>query len=135
MSIYLLDTNIVSELIKNPFGIIRARIDHVGADNVFMSVIVAGELQFGVINRGSRRLQQRVHDAFNYIPVWPMPITVGEYYGPLRHDLNQRGLPISANDMWIAAHALAENAILVSNNIREFARITNLKVENWMQSA
>ena len=135
MSIYLLDTNIVSELIKNPFGMVRARIDHVGADNIFMSVIVAGELQFGVINRGSSRLRERVYDAFNYIPVWPLPITVSDYYGPLRHDLNQRGLPIGDNDMWIAAHAIAENAVLVTNNIREFSRIQNLKVENWMQSA
>ena len=134
MSIYLLDTNIVSELIKNPFGIVRARIDHVGADNVFMSVIVAGELQIGVINRGSQRLRERVYEAFTYIPVWPLPINVSEFYGPLRYDLNQRGLPISANDMWIAAHALAEDAVLVTNNIREFSRIANLKVENWMQS-
>lgn len=135
MSIYFLDTNIVSELIQNPFGIVRARVDQVGTDNIFMSVIVAGELHFGVFNRGSTRLRQRVYDAFTYIPIRPLPIETDEFYGMMRHDLKIRGLPFSANDMWIAAHAMAEGAIVVTNNIREFSRIPNLKVENWMQTA
>jgi tRNA(fMet)-specific endonuclease VapC len=133
--LYLLDTNIVSDLVRNPFGMIRQHIDHVGSGNVFTSVIVAAELHFGVAKKTSRQLRRRVLDAFEFVPVWPMPIEVAEHYGSLRADLETRGLPIGANDLWIAAHALAEDAVLVSNNIREFSRINGLKVENWMQAS
>jgi tRNA(fMet)-specific endonuclease VapC len=132
--LYLLDTNIVSELVRNPFGMIRQRVDHVGSGNVFTSIIVAGELHFGLAKKTSPALRVRVLTAFEFIPVWVLPPNTHEYYGPLRADLEQRGLPISANDMWIAAHALAEDAVLVSNNIREFSRVPGLKVENWMQA-
>lgn len=133
--LYLLDTNIVSDLVRNPFGMIRQHVDHVGSGNVFTSVIVAAELHFGIAKKASQKLRRRVLDAFEFVPVWPMPIVVAEHYGLLRADLELRGLPIGANDMWIAAHALAEDAVLVSNNIREFSRINGLKVENWMQAS
>jgi tRNA(fMet)-specific endonuclease VapC len=132
--LYLLDTNIVSDLVRNPFGMIRQHVDHVGSGSVFTSVIVAAELHFGVAKKASQKLRRRVLDAFEFVPVWPMPIGVAEHYGSLRADLEMRGQPIGGNDMWIAAHALAEDAVLVSNNIREFSRITGLKVENWMQA-
>ena len=102
---------------------------------MFTSVIVAAELHFGIAKKASQKLRRRVLDAFEFVPVWPMPIVVAEHYGSLRADLELRGLPIGANDMWIAAHALAEDAVLVSNNIREFSRINGLKVENWMQAS
>ncbi len=133
--LYLLDTNIVSDLVRNPFGMTRQHVDHVGSGNVFTSVIVAAELHFGIAKKASQKLRRRVLDAFEFVPVWPMPIVVAEHYGSLRADLELRGLPIGANDMWIAAHALAEDAVLVSNNIREFSRINGLKVENWMQAS
>jgi len=133
--LYLLDTNIVSDLVRNPDGMIRQHVDHVGPGNVFTSVIVAAELHFGIAKKASQKLRRRVLDAFEFIPVWPLPIVVAAHYGSLRADLELRGLPIGANDMWIAAHALAEDAVLVSNNIREFSRINGLKVENWMQSS
>jgi tRNA(fMet)-specific endonuclease VapC len=133
--LYLLDTNILSELVRNPFGMIRQRVDHVGSDNVFTSMVVAGELHFGTVKKMSPALRIRVLSAFDFIPVWALPIHAYELYGNLRADLEQRGLPISANDMWIAAHALAEDAVLVSNNIREFSRVPGLKVENWMQAS
>jgi tRNA(fMet)-specific endonuclease VapC len=133
--LYLLDTNIVSDLVRNPFGMVRQHLDHVGSSNVFTSVIVAAELHFGVAKKASQKLRRRVLDAFEFVPVWPMPIGVAEHYGSLRADLELRGQPIGANDMWIAAHALAEDAVLVSNNIHEFSRINGLKVENWMQAS
>jgi tRNA(fMet)-specific endonuclease VapC len=133
--LYLLDTNIVSDLVRNPFGMIRQHLDHVGSGNVFTSVIVAAELHFGVAMKASQKLRRRVLDAFEFVPVWPMPIGAAEHYGSLRADLELRGQPIGGNDMWIAAHALAEDAVLVSNNIREFSRINGLKVENWMQAS
>jgi tRNA(fMet)-specific endonuclease VapC len=133
--LYLLDTNIVSDLVRNPFGMIRQHVDHVGSGNVFTSVIVAAELHFGVEKKASQQLRRRVLDAFEFVPVWPLPVHVAEHYGSLRADLETRSLPIGANDLWIAAHALAEDAVLVSNNIREFSRINGLKVENWMQAS
>ena len=125
----------MSDLVRNPFGMIRQRVDHVGSGNVFTSVIVAAELHFGVAKKTSQQLRLRVLNAFEFIPVWPLPIETAEHYGPLRADLELRGLPIGANDLWIAAHALAEDAVLVSNNIREFSRINGLRVENWMQAS
>ena len=133
--LYLLDTNIVSDLVRNPFGIVRQHVDLVGSGNIFTSVIVAAELHFGVAKKASQKLRRRILDAFEFVPVWPMPIGVAEHYGSLRADLELHGQPIGGNDMWIAAHALAEDAVLVSNNIREFSRINGLKVENWMQAS
>ena len=130
-----MDTNIVSDLVRNPFGIIRQHVDHVGPANVFTSVIVASELHFGVAKMTSQKLRRRVLEAFEFVPVKPLPIEVAEFYGSLRADLELRGLPIGGNDMWIAAHALAEDAVLVSNNVREFSRVGGLKVENWMQAS
>ena len=133
--LYLLDTSTVSDLVRNPFGIVRQHVDHVGSGNVFTSVIVAAELHFGVAKKASQKLRRRVLDAFEFVPVWPMPVGVAEHYGSLRADLETRGLPIGANDLSIAAHALAEDAVLVSNNIREFSYINGLKIENWMQAS
>jgi tRNA(fMet)-specific endonuclease VapC len=66
------------------------------------------------------------------IPVQPIPIEAAEFYGTIRAQLEADGRPIGGNDLWIAAHALASNRVLVSNNTREFRRIDGLKLQNWM---
>jgi tRNA(fMet)-specific endonuclease VapC len=65
------------------------------------------------------------------IPVLPMPENAGETYGAIRAALENRGEPMGSNDLWIAAHAIASNLILVTNNEREFKRVSGLKFENW----
>ncbi len=135
MSLYLLDTNILTELARNPFGVCSHRLKQISNDAVFTSVIVAGEVQFGITKFRAFRLLQQMERIIETIKILPLPLAAIAAYSKLRVDLEALGQPIGENDMWIAAHAIAENAILVTNNIREFSRITNLKVENWTQSA
>ena len=132
---YLLDTNILTDLARHPFGLCSHRFKAVGDESVFTSVIVAGEVQFGIDRFRAFRLLQQMARVMETIEVRPLQIDALKFYSAMRVDLETRGLPIGANDMWIAAHALAEGAVLVSNNIREFSRINGLKVENWMQAS
>ncbi len=129
----MLDTNIVSSLIREPFGRVRSRIAQVGAGQICMSVITAAELHYGVAKRGSGELRDRVRTALTLVPVFALPPEAGQHYGNIRAELELQGAPIGGNDYWIAAHALAEDAVLVSNNMREFARVADLRVEDWLQ--
>ena len=132
---YLLDTNILTDLARHPFGLSSHRLKVVGDSAVFTSVIVAGEVQFGIDRFRAFRLLEQMERVMRTIKVRPLQTDVIKFYSAMRVDLETRGLPIGANDIWIAAHALAEDAVLVSNNIREFSRINGLKVENWMQAS
>jgi tRNA(fMet)-specific endonuclease VapC len=132
---YLLDTNILTELARHPFGQCARRMNVVGSGQVFTSVIVAGEVQYGIDRFKAFRLLRQMERVLETIEIRPLQIEVMASYSRLRFDLESRGLPIGANDMWIAAHALTEDAVLVTNNIREFSRVDGLKVENWMQAS
>jgi len=97
-----------------------------------MSVVVYGELCFG--RESSRRRDEtaaHISVLLETIRVLPLPLDAGPRYGEIRADLERRGLPIGANDTWIAAHALAEGLTLVTNNEREFARVPGLRIESW----
>ena len=135
MSVYLLDTNILTELARNPFGPSARNLNRVGSQNVFTSIIVAAEVQFGIDRFNAFKLLRQMERIMETIEIQTLPEYSVATYSALRIELERKGTPISANDMWIAAHAIAENAVLVTNNIREFSRIANLKVENWMQKA
>lgn len=134
MSLWLLDTNALSDLIKNTRGRIRHRLDTVGGENVCTSIIVACELRFGAEKRGSARLAKRVEDTLQHFDVQPLPEDTDGHYARLRCDLERKGTPIGQHDMLIAAHALALDATLVTANVREFSRIEGLKLENWLES-
>lgn len=131
---FLLDTNILSDLIRQPDGMIAHAIAKVGEDAVATSIIVAGELRYGAEKRGSPHLQSKIEDLLSLIPVLPLKYDVDARYGRLRTDLERRGTPIGANDMLIAAHTLAIGATLVTDNIREFERVEGLKLANWLQA-
>lgn len=131
---YLLDTNIVSDVVRNPRGIIRSRIGQVGEDMVFTSIIVAAELRFGLERKRSQRLTAQIEAVLGTLVVLPMGAGSDAHYGHVRADLERRGLPIGANDLFIAAHALSLGATLVTDNVREFERIEGLVVENWLRS-
>jgi tRNA(fMet)-specific endonuclease VapC len=130
---YLLDTNIISDIVRHPAGRVAARIREVGAAQVCTSIVVAAELRFGEMKRGSRRLLARVDAALGAVDILSLEPPADRFYGELRDDLERRGLPIGANDMLIAAHALAAGCTLVTNNEREFSRVRGLKVENWLR--
>ena len=129
---YLLDTNILSDLIRNPFGPVAQRIEAVGAKAVCTSIIVAAELRYGSAKKGSPRLQARVEDILATIPVLPLEVPADTDYGRQRARLEASGQPIGGNDLLIAAHALALGLTLVTHNTREFSRIVGLQVEDWL---
>ena len=132
MSLYLLDTNIVSDLIRHPQGRVAARIAEVGEAKVATSIIVAAELRFGTAKRGSPRLSAQLEAVLRALPVLSLEPPADRIYGSLRDALERQGMPIGANDMLIAAHAMALDRILVSGNKREFARIEGLRLLNWL---
>lgn len=130
---YLLDTNIVSHAMHEPNGPVGSRITIAGIDNVAISVVTLGELLFGYARKPTPRLKQRLDGFLARSIVLPADTNVAVSYGEVRSTLQQRGQMIGANDLWIAAHALALNVTLVTDNMDEFARVDGLRVENWLR--
>jgi tRNA(fMet)-specific endonuclease VapC len=129
---YLLDTNICIYIAKNNPQAVRSRFERHAANELAMSVVTLGELRYGAERSQAReRAVQAIGQLTALIEVHPIPGSAGEHYGRIRADLETRGLPIGNNDLWIAAHALAQGWTLVTNNEREFARIEGLQIENW----
>jgi tRNA(fMet)-specific endonuclease VapC len=128
----MLDTNIISDLIRNPQGKAAKRIAKVGENNVFTSIIVAAELRYGCAKSGSERLLKAVEDLLGEIDVLPLDVPVDAEYGGIRAELEAAGRPIGGNHLLIAAHAFATGATIVTANTDEFKRIRGLKVENWL---
>ncbi len=131
---YLLDTNIVSALLREPQGAVAQPICRVVEQAVFTSIMVAGELGFGVAKRGSPRLLDQVDKILDAIDVQAFESPADEEYARLRLELETLGTPSGPNDLLIAAQALASSAVLVTANQREFERVTGLTVENWLAS-
>lgn len=130
---FLLDTNVVSDLVRHPRGRIADRIAVVGEQQVCTSIIVAAELRFGALKKNSLRLTAQLEAILNAIEVLPLGPPVDVVYGELRTALERGGQPIGANDLLIAAHALSLGYTVVTDNKREFSRIENLGVENWLR--
>ncbi len=135
---YLLDTNILIYLIKNKPPTIAARVDALGDDALLgMSFFTYAELLKGA-ERSTRKPEvlRRLEQLTRQVPVvYSTGRALCEHYAAQFTRLKLAGTPIGANDLWIACHALAENAVLVTNNMREFTRISGLKVENWVDEA
>jgi len=129
---YLLDTNIISALVKNPRGVIFSNIQRVGEEKICTSIIVACELRFGAKKKNSSILLEKIESILDSIEIMPLTFPVEQHYAEIRTYLEQNGTPIGGNDLLIAAHALSLNLTLVTNNLREFSRVPNLKVENWL---
>lgn len=132
MNRYLLDTNIISDVVRNPDGKAARRIERTGAKHICTSIIVAAELRYGCAKKDSAKLRVRVEGLLDTIPVLPLGHPVDVEYGEIRATLEAAGQPIGQNDLLIAAHARALDLTLVTNNVREFQRIAALKIENWL---
>ncbi|HVP85244.1 MAG TPA: type II toxin-antitoxin system VapC family toxin [Rhizomicrobium sp.] len=130
---YLLDTNIVSDLVRNPQGTIATRIAKLGEDSIFTSIVVTAELYFGLARNRSDRLAGQLETVLSGLDIQPWDAPADERYGEIRAFLQGKGKLIGANDLFIAAHALALDATLVSDNTREFSRVPGLKLENWLR--
>ena len=130
---YLLDTNICIYIAKYQPPTVRARFEQHAADELAMSVVTLGELRFGAEkSQAPEQALSALARLESLIQVMPLCETTGQHYGQIRADLQRKGQPIGNNDLWIAAHARANDWILVTNTEREFARVGGLQVENWV---
>ncbi len=129
---YLLDTNVVSDLVRHPQGRAAAKIAELGEDKVATSVIVAAELRYGAAKKGSVRLASQLEAILGALEVLPLEAPADATYGSARVALEAARTPIGGNDLLIAAQALALDMIVVTNNEREFERVDGLRVENWL---
>ena len=129
---YMLDTNILSDVIKNPKGKAAKRIAAKPPEALLTSIVVAAEMRFGIEKKGSGVLAARVETLLEHIQVAALDRDADRHYGRIRAQLEREGKTIGANDLMIAAHALALDAVLVTGNVDEFKRVKGLKVENWL---
>ncbi len=132
---YLLDTNVVSDLIRNPQGRVTEHIRRVGEAQVYTSIIVAAELRYGATKKGSPRLASQLEAVLGALDVLPFEAPADAAYGHIRTQLEQAGRPIGGNDLLVAAQTIALGYTIVSDNEREFARIEGLPRENWLRDA
>jgi tRNA(fMet)-specific endonuclease VapC len=130
---YLLDTNIVSDLVRSPQGRVAAHIHEVGETRICTSIIVAAEMRYGAAKKGSPRLAARVEAVLGALDVLPFETPAGTAYGSIRSGLELAGTPIGGNDLLIAAQAIALGCTLVTDNEAEFARVDGLSCENWLR--
>jgi tRNA(fMet)-specific endonuclease VapC len=134
--IYLLDTNIISHMMREPAGRATQKFAAVAAmdltQGVVTSTVVLCELQFGLQRRPNLRLSAALDRILTGVEVLSLDIDVVPRYAQLRAVLEENGTPIGPNDTLIAAHALTLGATLVSADA-EFARVPGLQVENWLQ--
>ncbi|MGC9217186.1 type II toxin-antitoxin system VapC family toxin [Acidithiobacillus sp.] len=134
MSWYLLDTNIISDIIRNPFGLAARRIETVDPKEVCTNIVVAAELRYGCAKKGSAKLRAKVEGVLETIPVLPLDVPVDGEHGGIRAELEAAGQTIGLNDLLMGAHAYALGMMtLVTDNIQEFNRIRGLGVENWLE--
>ncbi len=129
---YMLDTNIVSDLVRNPQGAVFDRVVRIGSDALCVSIITAAELRYGCARKGSPRLLAQVEAILGALAVLPFDVPADAEYGGIRAELEAAGKPIGPNDLLIAAHAYALGATLVTANVAEFGRVRGLAVENWL---
>lgn len=129
---FLLDTNILIYIRRNRPAKVSARFQRLAYGEAALSVITFGELAYGAAKSATRsEAIAQLEELRRAAPIAALPETAAEIYGAVRADLESRGQQIGNNDLWIAAHALAADLILVTNNEREFARIHGLKIQNW----
>ncbi|WP_028311866.1 MULTISPECIES: type II toxin-antitoxin system VapC family toxin [Derxia] len=131
---FLLDTNILSALTRDPHGVVRDRLCAALPLTACTSIVVAAELRYGLSKGVSARLRERVEGLLASIDVLPFDAPADEHYGDIRATLQRLGQPIGLNDLLIAAHARALGLTLVTHNTREFERVPGLKVEDWLST-
>lgn len=128
---FLLDTDTVSDLVRNPGGPVTQMVAQHGEATVCTSIVVVAELRFGARKRGSMRLERQLESVLRGLDVLPLEPPADTRYAELRAALERASTPIGPNDMLIAAHALALDLVLVTGNTREFSRIPRLRALNW----
>ena len=128
----LLDTNIVSDILRDASGAAATRLERCPPGSTVLSIIVAAEIRFGLVRKSAFARAARFKQLLGQLSVAPFDELADRKYAELRAALERAGTPIGANDMLIAAHALALDCTLVTANEREFRRVAGLRVENWL---
>jgi len=131
---YLLDTNIVSDLVRNPQGRIAWHIRKVGESEVCTSIIVAAEMRYGAAKKDSARLTSQLEAVLRALEILALEAPVDATYGLLRLQLEKAGRPIGANDLLIAAQALTLDVTVVTDNEKEFRQVKGLRCQNWLRT-
>jgi tRNA(fMet)-specific endonuclease VapC len=132
---WLLDTNIISAAMKRPNGPVALRLQQISAatpDLLCTSIVVACELRFGAHKVASEKLAAKIDTLLHFIRPLDLTLAVASHYARIRTELESNGERNGPNDMLIAAHALALDATLVTDNEGEFRRVVGLRVENWL---
>ncbi len=131
---YLLDTNILFDLIKQPAGAAARKIASLDDEKMCCtSLVVACELRYGAHKKGSAALSRKVNQLLAVIAVLPLNDDMVGHYAEIRVELERMGRPIGSNDLLIAAHARSQGLTVVTANMKEFLRVPELTVENWLE--
>jgi tRNA(fMet)-specific endonuclease VapC len=126
-----LDTNICSYILRrHPLEMIE-RFAALDRQQLWLSAVVAAELRFGAAKLASPKFSSAVESWLAGFDVRPWPVEAAHHYAHMRAVLERTGQPIGGMDMMIAAHAMAEDSVLITNNAREFLRVPGLAVEEW----
>ena len=128
----LLDTHICIYIVNAKPPAVLARFQHYRLGDIGLCSVVAAELAFGVAKSGSARNRQALEMFLAPLTILPFDAAAVWAYGDLRAELERRGTPIGSLDTMIAAHALSQQAMLVTNNTREFAKVPGLQLDNWV---
>lgn len=132
--IYILDTNIIAYLIRNKDLALFKKFEAASKKSkIGFSSITYAEICFGLEKKGSEKLKIKVLAFLDVFKIFPFDENASVEYGKIRAALEKKGKPIGALDMLIAAHAKSLDAVLVTNNEREFRRVGSLVVENWVR--
>ncbi len=129
---YLLDTNILSQLIRDPRGPVTQRLAELNTEEICTSIVVACEMRYGAARRDSSPLTERVEDLLASLPVLPFDTDADRHYADIRSALERAGQTIGGNNLLIPAPSRALGATLVTHNLREFERVPGLKLDDWL---
>lgn len=129
---YMLDTDTCSYVMKRSSDVLLRRLRKTPVSDVCLSVITKSELLYGVEISPHRQQDETALEAFlRYVEVLDFPDEAAHHYAKIRAELKTRGSIIGANDLFIAAHARSLGLTLITNNTREFERVSKLKIDNW----
>jgi len=130
---YLLDTNIVSDVIRNPQGPAARRLRTVGISQTYINIVISAELLYVAEEKNALQLTRRIEEFLRTIRRAPLDEPADRIYAMVRAKLKKDGRVIGQNDLFIAAHALALGYTLVTDNEQEFSRVPGLRTENWLR--
>lgn len=130
---YMLDTNICIYIIKNNPISVRKKFETLHPFQLVLSMVTLAELRYGAEKSQAReKAIANIHQLTSVIEIAELSEEVAEHYADIRAELERLGKPIGNNDLWLAAHARTMNWVLVTNNTKEFERVSGLQIENWV---